>query len=130
MACLLGREVSLSYCVDEQLLDCLERGIAFSETLNNSGEDLLEGLRSWFTLSHILGAVLKNSLAGNNVLHIHVSTPCRELDRVEAVYHPIIPSCKESWLILCDNGCMGLKRLGIAKAALLFSVLGAEAVGG
>ena len=77
MAGLLGRVVSLTNSVDEQLVDCLERGIAFSETVNDVGEDLFEGLRSWFTLSHIFGAVLENSVAGDNVLHIHISTPCR-----------------------------------------------------
>ena len=44
MAGLLGRVVSLSHSVDEQLLHRLERGVAFSETTDNGGEDLLERL--------------------------------------------------------------------------------------
>ena len=55
----MGRVISLSYCVDKQLLDCLERGVPSPETLNNGGEDLLERDRG----SHILGAVLEKSLA-------------------------------------------------------------------
>ena len=42
MAGLLGRVVSLSDSVDEELLDCLERVVAFLQTTDNSGEDLLE----------------------------------------------------------------------------------------
>ena len=44
VAGLLGRVVSLSHGVDEQLLHCLERGVAFSETADDGGEDLLETL--------------------------------------------------------------------------------------
>ena len=44
MAGLLGRVVSLSHGVDEQLLHCFERGVAFSETADDGGEDLLERL--------------------------------------------------------------------------------------
>ena len=114
--------------MDKQLLNCLEGGVAFSETTDNGGEDLLKRLRSWLTLGDVLGAVLQNPLAGHNVLHVYISTPCRQLDWVEAVYHPVIPSCEESWLILCDDGCVGLQGLEVAKSTLLLAMLGAEAV--
>ena len=130
MASLLGRVVSLSHSVDEQLLDCLERGVALLETADNGGEDLLERLGSWLTLGDILAAVLQDSLTGDNVLHVHISTPCRQLDRVEAVDNPVVPSCDESWLIFCDDGCVRLQRFRVTKATLLLAVLGAEAVGG
>ena len=42
MAGLLVRVVSLSYSVDEELLDCLERGVIFTETAHAGGEDFLE----------------------------------------------------------------------------------------
>lgn len=61
-----------------------------------------------------------------------ISTLARHADSwtgLKLFYHPIILSCKKSWLILCDNGCVVLQRLGIAKLALLFAMLGAKAVG-
>ena len=56
-----------------------------SETTDDSTEDVLERLTPRFTLGDVLGAVLQDSLAGDYVLHVHVSTPCRELNWVEAV---------------------------------------------
>ena len=55
MAGLLGGVVSL---VDEEILDCFERGVTFLETADNGGEDLLQWLRPWLTLGDVLGAVL------------------------------------------------------------------------
>ena len=130
MAGLLGRVVSLSHHVDEQLLDCLERGVAILETADNCCKDLFEGLGARFTFSDVLAAVLQDSLTGDNVLHIHISTPGRQLDRVEAVDQPIISCCKKSQLILCYNGCVWLQRFWVTKSALLLAMLGAEAVGG
>ena len=52
----------------------------------------------------------------------------RQLDWVEAIDHPVIPSCEESWLIFCDY--VWLQRLWVAQPALLFAVLGPETVGG
>ena len=72
---------------------------------------------------------MQDSLTRHNVLHVHISTPRRQLDWVEAVDHPVIPSCDESRLFLCDDGCVGLQGFGVSKATLLFAVLGAEAVG-
>ena len=66
---------------------------------------------------------------GNDVLHVNVSTPRRQLDWVEAVDYSVIPSCEESWVILGDNGRVWLQRFGVAKPALLFTMLGPEAVG-
>ena len=57
MAGLLGRVVSLSHSVDEQLLDCLERSVALLETADYGGEDLLERLGARFTLGDVLAAV-------------------------------------------------------------------------
>ena len=124
MAGLLGRVVSLSHGVNEQLLHCLEGGVASPETMDDGGEDLLRRLRSRLTLGGILGAVLQDSLAGHDVLHVHISALGRQLDWVEAVNHPVIPSCEESQLILCDNGCVGLERFVVAEPALLLSMLG------
>ena len=36
----------------------------------------------------------------NNELHVHISTPHRQLDWVEAFDHPVVPSCDGSWLFL------------------------------
>ena len=69
-------------------------------------------------------------MVGHNVLHVHISVQHRQLNRVVAVDQPIVPGCEESRLILCDDGCGGLQWLGVAKAALLFAMLGAEAIGG
>ena len=99
------------------------------ETADKNGEDLLERLGVKLTLGDILAAVLRDSLTGDNVLHVHISTPCRQLDGVEAVDHSIIPSCDESWLILCDDDCVWLQRFEVTKAALLLAVLGAKAIG-
>ena len=33
------------------------------------------------------------TLTGDDVLHVHISTPCRQLDWVETIDHPVIPSC-------------------------------------
>ena len=52
---ILGRVVSLSHCVDEQLLHCLETGVSLSETTDD-GKNLLERLRSQITLGDLLGA--------------------------------------------------------------------------
>ena len=82
VAGLLGRVVSLSHRVDEQLLDCLQRGVAILETADNCFKDLLEGLGA---LGDVLTAVLQDSFTGENVLHIHISMPGRKLDRVEAL---------------------------------------------
>ena len=106
-----------------------ERGVTLLETADNGGEDLLERMGARFTLGDILAAVLQDSVRGDNVLHVHISTPCRQLDRVEAVDHPVIPSCEESWLILSDNSCLWLQRFGVTKATLLLAMLNAEAVG-
>ena len=73
---------------------------------------------------------MQHSVTGHNVLHVHIRTPGRQLDRVEAVDHTIIPSCEESRLILCDDGSGGLQGFWVAKATLLFAMLGAEAVRG
>ena len=72
---------------------------------------------------------MEDSLKRDNVLHVHISTPRRWLDRVEAVDHPVVPSCDESWLFLCDDGCVGLQGFGVSKTTLLLAVLGVEAVG-
>ena len=72
---------------------------------------------------------MEDSLTRDNVLHVHVSTPRRQLNWVEAVDHPVIPSCNESRLFLCDDGCVGLQGFGVSEATLLLAVLGAEAVG-
>ena len=90
--------------------------------MDNGGEDFLERLR-------VLAAVLQDSLTGDNVLHVHISIPLRQVDRVEVVDNPIISSCEESWLILCHNGCVWLQKYGITKVALLPAMLGVEAVG-
>ena len=72
---------------------------------------------------------MEDSLTRDNVLHVHISTPRRQLDWVEAVDHPVIPSCDESRVFLCDDGCVGLQGFGVSEATLLLAVLGAEAVG-
>ena len=72
---------------------------------------------------------MEDSLTRDNVLHVHISTPRRQLNWVEAVDHPVIPRCDESWLFLCDDGCVGLQGFGVPEATLLLAVLGAEAVG-
>ena len=97
---------------------------------DNGSEDLLEKLGVRFTLVNVLAAVLQDCPTGDNVLHVHISMPCRQLDGVEDVDHPVILSCEESWLILCDDSCVRLQRFGVTKAALLLAMLGAEAVGG
>ena len=130
MAGLLGRVISLPHCVDEQLLDCFQRGVTILDAADDCGKDLLEGLGTRFTFGDVLGAVLKDSLTGDYVLHIHICTPCRQLDRVEAVDQPIISCCEKSRLILCNDGCLWLQRFGVAESALLLAMLGAEAVGG
>ena len=79
----MSRIVSLSYCVGEELLNCLEGGVSFSETTEDSGEDFLGRLILWLTLGDILGTLLHNHLLG---------TPGRQLEWVEAVDHPVIPS--------------------------------------
>ena len=73
--------------------------------------------------------LVQDSLTRDNVLHVHISTPCRQLNWVEAVDHPVIPSCDESRVFLCDDGCVGLQGFGVSEATLLLAVLGAEAVG-
>ena len=69
-------------------------------------------------------------LSVDYVLHVHNGMPCGQLNKVVAVDQPIIPSCEESWLILCDDGYGGLQWLGAAKSTLLLAILGAEVVGG
>ena len=53
--------------------------------MDDGGENLFERLRPWLALGDVLGAVLQNLLARNNVLHVHISTPCGQLDRIEAI---------------------------------------------
>ena len=59
-----------------------------------------------------------------------MSTLACHADSWTAVEQPIIPSCEESWFILCDDGCLQLQMFGVAKPVLLLATLGAGAVGG
>ena len=130
MAGFLSRVVSVSNTIDEELLHCPDGcSIVILEALNNAGEDVFEWLGAWLTLGSVLGAVLQESLAGDDVLHVHVGTPCRQLNGTVAVDESIIPGCQQLWFsLLCDEGGFWLQWLWVAKPALLLAMFSAQAV--
>ena len=84
MADLLSWIVPLAYAVNEQFLDCLEGVIAFLETTLSGSEHFFQWLWAWFTLGHVLGAVLNHSATRHYVLHVNISTPGWQLHGVES----------------------------------------------
>ena len=61
--------------MDQEFLNSLERSVAILETSHNLGKGVFEGLRPWFTLGDVLGAVVNYSTSGDNELHVNICTP-------------------------------------------------------
>ena len=121
VAGLLSRVVSLPKTVDQKLLHCFEGSIqVILQISNNLGVDLLERLGPWFTLGSIFGTLLQDSLPRHTILHVHIGTPCRQLDWVETVDETIIPGSQYCWLsILHHKSSFWLQRLGVTKPTYL-----------
>ena len=54
--------------------------------------------------SWLYTSVFNDFMSGGIVLRIHISTPCWQLNRVEAVYHAIISCSEQCWFIIF--GCV------------------------
>ena len=74
----------------------LQQRIVFLETPDDGGEDLLQWLGPRFTLGRILGTILDDLATRNTVLHVHIGTPCRQLDGVKAVDETVVSSSQQN----------------------------------
>ena len=110
--------VSVSYGVNDELLNCLQRLVAILTILVKV---FLRGLGSWFALTDILGAVINHSTSWNNVLHIY-KVELRSL----ASRHFLLSgelAHLQSWLWSL------VVMFGVPKATHLFAMVCPKAVG-
>jgi len=116
VAGLLCREIPFSHTANEKLLYSLQGGVVFLQVPHDVVEDLLQWLGARLTLGGILCTVLNDLVARHTVLDVNIGTPCRKLNRVEAVDESIVSCSQQHRLsILHNEGCFRLQRLWVSQ---------------